>query len=896
MSDQFREWLALVPWLDERTALFILGGLAVVIVIWLIARSARRSKTPEAPLEGDLRIMLADVAGEIRESASETLFAHFVREFAGAGREPTIAVIRYPELVGVEDETGAVDLAEPDALQLSKVRRSENADLLVWGRAHLDDGSVTLRFAPTGSTADTGNPTRFSPAQITIPYAELTLGPGAILSTAVLGSVATTARERGLKLGGQLRPLVDRLHAVTRSEARDLPEQCRYDALRALAWGWLTLGMEDDDIDLIANAADTYKELLRFDRPDSDSRQDAELHLNYAAASVAVGEARNDADAMKSAVESALIALETYRPESHAAEWVFLQDRFARASAWLGTQQDDAAELKDSVTAFHNVLGLWRMDKAPALWAVTERRLADALAALGRRSVGTGALEQAAAVYRKVLLSKEAAEGVVDRAELRRSLAQVLTDLGSRLGQSERHEEAIQALQLMEKPVEPGVPAPRDPETKRALGHAALALASTSQNPLDMAKAARALKEATSLRPDGPMDMAWSETYRDLGIALAALGTQRRRQPLLRDSIGALHTALDGANIDTAPAAWEEIQRKLAEVQLKLARMGDGVPAADSAIETFDRLLTIYGDGTEAHKVAEAYEGRGEAHMVKARASEDEDNVAEELQQAIVSYRDALQKVDKSQTPLLWARLQSRIGDALAFSGGHGGEADHLSESASAYRAALEIWTPVAAPMERGKVLNSLAHVLADMEGDGPREEAARAFEEAAQLFASQGASEHAASAEWSLRRPKPEGTARITPWTPPPEAEPIVVEGPSVEEAEVEEVAVEEAPEVANVEAKAESASGAATSTASETSEDVRKDDEDSKTPETATGDAEKEKVADGTAGEAAGDDTSSATPSAGEPSEEKPTKPGRRSSLLAVARAKKTQKEPAA
>ncbi len=781
MSDQFREWLALVPWLDEQTALIIVGGLVAIVVIWLIARSAKRKK-PEIQAEGDLRILLADVAGELRESASSTLLTHFARDLGSSSRAPRVAIIRYPELIGVEDETGEVDLAEPDAAEISKARRGEDADLLVWGRATLDDGNVTMRFAPVEATGDTGNPTTFSPAKITIPYAQLSLGPGAILSTAILGSVATTARERGLTLGGQLRPLVDRLHAVTRGEARDLPEQCRYDALRALAWGWLTLGIENDDIDLLAKSAETYKELLRFERKDSDPREDAELRLNFAAASLAVGETRDDPDAMRNVVESALIALETYNPENHQAEWVFLQDRFARASAWLGIQKDDAGELKDAVTAFRNVLGVWTANGMPALWAATQHRFAETLAALGRRSVGTQSLEQSAAAYREALRSGEAIDGVIDRAVLRRGLAQVLTDLGTRLGQPERHEEAIQALQLMEQPVAPGAVRSNDPETKRAIGHAALALASTSQSPLDMAKAARALKAATSLRPEGPMSMAWSETYRDLGSAMAALGTVRRRQPLLKDAVGAFHTALDGIQIERSPAAWTQIQRQLADVQLKLARLGDGGPAADAAVETFDKLLATYDDDTEAHRVGEAYEGRGDAHMVKARASEDD--AGEELDQATTSYKAALGKVDKAHSPLLWARLQGKIGEALAFAGGQSGESKTLSEAADAFRAALDVWTPAAAPGERGRMLNALGHVLADMEGEAAGKEANKAFEEAGQLFLAQGANERAAGAEWSLRRPKPAGSTRIKSWSPPPESltakEPVIERKPN--------------------------------------------------------------------------------------------------------------------
>lgn len=768
MSDQFREWLALVPWLDEQTALIIVGGLAAIIIIWLVARSARRKK-PVVQTEGDLRILLADVAGELRESASSTILTHFTRDLGTSSRAPRIAVIRYPELIGVEDETGEVDLAEPDAAEISKARRGEDADLLVWGRATLDDGNVTMRFAPVEATGDTGNPTKFSPAKITIPYSQLSLGPGAILSTAILGSVATTARERGLTLGGQLQPLVDRLHAVTRGEARDLPEQCRYDALRALAWGWLTLGIENDDIDLMAKSAETYKELLRFERKESDPREDAELRLNFAAASLAVGEARDDPDAMRCVVESALIALETYNPENHPAEWVFLQDRFARASAWLGIQKDDAGELKDAVTAFRNVLGVWNVEKVPGLWAATQHRFADTLAALGRRSVGTQSLEQSAAAYREALRNGEAIDGVVDRAMLRRGLAQVLTDLGTRLGQPERHEEAIQALQLMEQPVEPGATRSSDPETKRAIGHAVLALASTSQDPLDMAKAARALKAATSLRPEGPVSMAWSETYRDLGSAMAALGAVRRRQPLLKDAVGAFHTALDGVQIERSPAAWTQIQRQLADVQLKLARLGDGGPAADAAVETFDKLLATYDDDTEAHRVGEAFEGRGDAHMIKARASEDD--AAEELGQATDSYKEALGKIDKAHSPLLWAKLQGKIGEALAFAGGQSGDSKTLSESADAFRAALDVWTPTAAPGERGRMLNALGHVLADMDGNAAGQEANKAFEEAGQLFLAQGANERAAGAEWSLRRPKPAGSTRIKSWSPPPES-----------------------------------------------------------------------------------------------------------------------------
>ena len=565
---------------------------------------------------------------------------------------------------------------------------------------------MTLYFAPEAPTEDLGDPTQYAPQKLSLPYAELSRAPGSIVSTAILGSLAGIARERGYGLASALKPLVGKLVAATHDDARELPEQCRGDAKRALAWGQLALGFETEDVEALDSARAIYKELLRFEQPDIDAQSKAEMQLNFAAAGLAVGEAKGDAAAMEDVVTASHAALADYTQEENGAQWAFLQNRLGRALAWLGERRDDPDQLRDAVAACRSALQVWQREESPVLWAVTQHRLGDALAGLGRRTAGTTALEQAAAVYRQTLRKTGAEDDYVDRTVLRRELAHVLSDLGSRLGQRERHEEAVQQLEMLAK-ASPNLAEPADaahapePETLRALGRAWFALARNTGDPLDMAKASRALKRATEARPEGEKDREWGETYRDLGRALFAIGTRRRRGPLLKDATGAFHSALDLLPLDDTPKAWATTQHDLVDTLLALARHGEGVSAAEAAREACDRLLEAYGEDGDKHQVALAHEGRGDAFSITARISEDE--IDTPLEEAIAAYRAGLGRIDRAGSPLVWARLQSKLADALAFAGGHGDELARLEEAAGAYRASIAALTPEAAPGERAR-------------------------------------------------------------------------------------------------------------------------------------------------------------------------------------------------
>jgi tetratricopeptide (TPR) repeat protein len=82
------------------------------------------------------------------------------------------------------------------------------------------------------------------------------------------------------------------------------------------------------------------------------------------------------------------------------------------------------------------------------------------------------------------------------------------------------------------------------------------------------------------------------------------------------------------------------------------------------------------------------------------------------LEEALASYRAALEVYTRDQRPLEWARAQNNLGKALRALGEQKGEPAALEEAVLAYRAALEVYTRDRQPLEWARTHNDLGDAL----------------------------------------------------------------------------------------------------------------------------------------------------------------------------------------
>jgi tetratricopeptide (TPR) repeat protein len=102
------------------------------------------------------------------------------------------------------------------------------------------------------------------------------------------------------------------------------------------------------------------------------------------------------------------------------------------------------------------------------------------------------------------------------------------------------------------------------------------------------------------------------------------------------------------------------------------------------------------------------------------------------LEEAVSTYRDALQEYTRERVPLNWAGTLNNLGNVLSALGGRESGTTRLEEAVSIYRDALQEYTRELVPLDWATTQNNLADALATL---GARESGTARLEEAVSVF-----------------------------------------------------------------------------------------------------------------------------------------------------------------
>ena len=102
------------------------------------------------------------------------------------------------------------------------------------------------------------------------------------------------------------------------------------------------------------------------------------------------------------------------------------------------------------------------------------------------------------------------------------------------------------------------------------------------------------------------------------------------------------------------------------------------------------------------------------------------------LEEAVVAYRAALEEKARERVPLAWATTQNNLGNALRILGERENGTARLEEAVVVFRAALEEWTHERVPLDWAMTQNNLGSALATL---GERESGTARLEEAVLAF-----------------------------------------------------------------------------------------------------------------------------------------------------------------
>ena len=102
------------------------------------------------------------------------------------------------------------------------------------------------------------------------------------------------------------------------------------------------------------------------------------------------------------------------------------------------------------------------------------------------------------------------------------------------------------------------------------------------------------------------------------------------------------------------------------------------------------------------------------------------------IEEAVTSYREALQEFTPENAPLNWAEIQNDLGNALTRIGERESGTTRLKEAVEAYRKALQEFTPENAPLHWATTQNNLGAALTCI---GERESGTMRFKEAVEAY-----------------------------------------------------------------------------------------------------------------------------------------------------------------
>ena len=214
----------------------------------------------------------------------------------------------------------------------------------------------------------------------------------------------------------------------------------------------------------------------------------------------------------------------------------------------------------------------------------------------------------------------------------------------------------------------------------------------------------RALMPLTQ-RAERPLD--WATTQNNLGNALLTLGDREIGTARLEEAVAAYRAALEERTRERVPLDWAGTQMNLGNALWRLGERESGTARLEEAVTAYRDALKECTRERVPLQWAATQNNLGLAlsrlGLALSRLGARESGTAR-LEEAVTTYRAALEEGTRERVPLDWAMTQNNLGTALAKLGeqesGTARRTARLEEAVTAYRAALEEMTHERVPLQ----------------------------------------------------------------------------------------------------------------------------------------------------------------------------------------------------
>ena len=264
--------------------------------------------------------------------------------------------------------------------------------------------------------------------------------------------------------------------------------------------------------------------------------------------------------------------------------------------------------LQESVSALRSALEVYTRDVYPKHMADTKHNLGSALSEQGEGTGGEQGLDlmrQAVSAYHDALGIRSLAGSPKDWAETQYNLGISLQKLSERSGDAEAVgllEQSISAYRQNLRVCTRAASPTEWAETQNNLGIALSILGNRESGDNGLAhlrEAVQLLRQALEVRTRAASAENWATTQHNLGLSLLKLNRHERVDDqesvrLLRESIDALHHALEIRTRAASPDDWANSQAVLASALFRLWSNLEDDRYLSEAVDAYRQALTIY--------------------------------------------------------------------------------------------------------------------------------------------------------------------------------------------------------------------------------------------------------------------------------------------------------------
>ena len=520
---------------------------------------------------------------------------------------------------------------------------------------------------------------------------------------------------------------LEKLTALSRNLDNDLssletnmPAQFSRTLQHLQAWVWFISGTFEGDNAKLGRALRSYEKLLAKYQDSYNKFEYGQVLSNIAALKFEIAKISTGLEAYEQTLDAVNDAHAVFDRVKHPMFWVNLQEIKALAQSSLAERSHDSSYLEQAIHSLQTIRRIHITQGQQSEAAHTQKRIGDCLRTLGHQTLGMERYEQAISAYYTALNFYDDHQDGEAAGKTHLALAQTLVDISERNGsQDNLHQAITHSRRCREK-------LPHSKKLRLAANISeAQALIQLGGSQTKDSLVERYLHEGLNLltkriRISQKHPVSDKVRCMDLlGTCYALLAKHKDSKFLMAQSCDSYRQGIDA--IDNNSLNQNTIDKAtIARLYGQLARNYSWLCRFDYSNSNIDKAVSAYRSSvslTDRDTATQdwAILNAELAQLLVFKTKRDSENGPRLLEESIKYYRESLANLRRQNSPLLWAQIRHKLGEALALSGAMGSGTPYLELAIDSYEKALEEWKPQISPQDRAITLNNMANVLADI-------------------------------------------------------------------------------------------------------------------------------------------------------------------------------------